>query len=104
MVKKMQETDTENEIREAYRVFDKERTGVIAVSEMRLILSNLPEKLSEEEIEEMLATADRCVRGRSQSWNGNVIVVLFLVFCRDGNGSFSYDEFRMMIGATLSMK
>ncbi len=104
MVKKMQETDTENEIREAYRVFDKERTGVIAVSEMRLILSNLPEKLSEEEIEEMLATADRCVRGRSRSWNGNVIVVLFLFFCRDGNGSFSYDEFRMMIGATLSMK
>ena len=81
MVKKMQESDTENEIREAYRVFDKERTGVIAVSEMRLILSNLPEKLSEEEIEEMLATADR-----------------------DGNGSFSYDEFRMMIGSTLSMK
>ena len=59
MVKKMQETDTENEIREAYRVFDKERTGVISISEMRLILSNLPEKLSEEEIEEMLATADR---------------------------------------------
>jgi len=29
MVKKMQETDTENEIREAYRVFDKERTGNI---------------------------------------------------------------------------
>jgi len=27
MVRKMQETDTENEIREAYRVFDKERTG-----------------------------------------------------------------------------
>lgn len=28
MVKKMQETDTENEIREAYRVFDKERAGI----------------------------------------------------------------------------
>ena len=47
MVKKMHESDSENEIREAYRVFDKERTGCIAVSEMRLILSNLPEKLSE---------------------------------------------------------
>ena len=47
MVKKMHESDSENEIREAYRVFDKERTGFIAVSEMRLILSNLPEKLSE---------------------------------------------------------
>jgi len=80
MVKKMQETDTENEIREAYRVFDKERTGVIDASEMRLILSNLPEKLSDEEIDEMLRTADK-----------------------DGNGAFSYDEFRLMIGATLSI-
>ena len=61
MVKKMQETDTENEIREAYRVFDKERTGQIAVSEMRHILSNLPEKLSHEEIDEMLRTADKVI-------------------------------------------
>ncbi len=81
MVKKMAETDTENEIREAYRVFDKERTGAIAASEMRLILSNLPEKLSDDEIDEMLRTADR-----------------------DGNGCLSYDEFRMMIGASLTMK
>ena len=63
MVKKMQETDTENEIREAYRVFDKERTGQIAVSEMRHILSNLPEKLSHEEIDEMLRTADKVITG-----------------------------------------
>ena len=80
MVKKMQESDTENEIREAYRVFDKERTGMIEASEMRLILSNLPEKLSDAEIDEMLTTADK-----------------------DGSGAFSYDEFRLMIGATLSM-
>jgi len=80
MVKKMQESDTENEIREAYRVFDKERTGMIEASEMRLILSNLPEKLSDAEIDEMLTTADK-----------------------DGNGAFSYDEFRLMIGATMHM-
>ena len=42
-----------------FQVFDKERTGGIAVSEMRLILSNLPEKLSDEEIDEMLRTADK---------------------------------------------
>ena len=47
------------ELGEAYRVFDKERTGQIAVSEMRHILSNLPEKLSHEEIDEMLRTADK---------------------------------------------
>merc|ERR1712018_896821 len=80
MVKKMQETDTENEIREAYRVFDKERTGMIEASEMRMIFSALPDKLSAEEIDEMLTTADK-----------------------DGNGAFSYDEFRLMIGATMHM-
>ena len=61
MVKKMHESDTENEIREAYRVFDRERAGAIAAGEMRLVLSNLPERLSDEEIEEMLLTADRWV-------------------------------------------
>ncbi len=71
MVKKMQETDTENEIREAYRVFDKERTGRIAVSEMRHILSNLPEKLSHEEIDEMLRTADKVF----------ILIKTFLILC-----------------------
>ncbi len=61
MVKKMHESDTENEIREAYKVFDRERAGAIAAGEMRLVLSNLPERLSDEEIEEMLLTADRWV-------------------------------------------
>ncbi len=88
MVKKMQETDTENEIREAYRVFDKERTGVIAVSEMRLILSNLPEKLSEEEIEEMLATADRCVRGGDRGLGmKRLLSFFFLSFAETGTGA-----------------
>ena len=32
-------------IREAYRVFDKERTGAITFEEMRRILRNLPEKV-----------------------------------------------------------
>ena len=38
-----------------------ERTGRIAVSEMRHILSNLPEKLSYEEVDEMLRTADKVI-------------------------------------------
>ena len=59
MVKKMQENDTENEIREAYRVFDKEREGAIAASELRMIFAALPQRLSDQEIEEMLRAADR---------------------------------------------
>ena len=58
MVKKMAETDTENEVREAYRVFDKDKDGYITRSELRMIFSALPERLSNEEIEEMLDAAD----------------------------------------------
>lgn len=79
MTKKIQLSDTENEIREAFRVFDKERTGGIAVSEMKWILSNLPEEISSQEIDEMLKTGDR-----------------------DGNGFIKYDEFRLMIGGSIA--
>ena len=58
MVKKMQESDTENEVREAYRVFDKDRDGYISASELRMIFAALPERLSPEEIEEMWEAAD----------------------------------------------
>ena len=54
----MAESDTENEVREAFRVFDKEREGFITRSELRMIFAALPEKLTEEEIEEMLEAAD----------------------------------------------
>ena len=58
MVKKMAESDTENEVREAYRVFDKDRDGFISRDELRMIFAALPERLSAEEIEEMLEAAD----------------------------------------------
>ena len=58
MVKKMAESDTENEVREAYRVFDKDRDGFISRQELRMIFAALPEKLTNHEIEEMLDAAD----------------------------------------------
>ena len=58
MVKKMSEADTENEVQEAYRVFDKDKDGFITRSELRMIFAALPERLSHEEIEEMLDAAD----------------------------------------------
>lgn len=47
------------QVREAYRVFDKERRGCIEASELRMIFAALPERLSDQEIEEMLRAADR---------------------------------------------
>ena len=58
MVKKMAESDTENEVREAYRVFDKEREGFITRAELRMIFGALPDRLTSEEIDEMLEAAD----------------------------------------------
>lgn len=64
MFRKMREKDPENEIREAFRVFDAEGTGYIGenhnhhsqshllhldAEEMRAILLQLPEPLSDEE-------------------------------------------------------
>ena len=73
MVKKMAESDTENEVREAYRVFDKDRDGFISRAELRMIFSALPERLTHEEIEEMLEAADEdgnlLVRFETSSFN-----------------------------------
>ena len=73
MVKKMAESDTENEIREAYRVFDKDRDGFISRAELRMIFSALPERLTHGEIEEMLDAADEdgnlLVRFETSSFN-----------------------------------
>ena len=46
------------QVREAYRVFDKEREGFITRAELRMIFAALPERLTDEEIEEMLEAAD----------------------------------------------
>ena len=73
MVKKMTESDTENEVREAYRVFDKDRDGFISRAELRMIFSALPERLTHGEIEEMLDAADEdgnlLVRFETSSFN-----------------------------------
>ena len=58
MVKKMSESNCDTETLEAYRVFDKDMDGFITRSELRMIFSALPERLTPEEIEEMLEAAD----------------------------------------------
>merc|ERR1719513_171868 len=43
---------------EAFKVFDKEGTGMISVAELRHVLTNLGEKMSPEEVDEMVREAD----------------------------------------------
>jgi len=67
--------DTEDDIRAAFRVFDKEANGFIPAAELRHVMTSLGEGLTEEEVDEMIRNADA-----------------------DGDGQVKYDEFvtRMM--------
>lgn len=58
MAKKMKDTDSEEEMREAFRVFDKDGNGFISAAELRHVMTNLDEKITEEEVNEMIKEAD----------------------------------------------
>lgn len=71
-----QPTDTEDELREAFRVFDRDGSGWISAAELRHIMTHLGEKLSDEEVDEMMKEADP-----------------------SGNGQVNYEEFIKIIMA-----
>ncbi|KAJ4969541.1 hypothetical protein NE237_016242 [Protea cynaroides] len=75
MARKMKETDAEEELKEAFKVFDKDQNGYISATELRHVMINLGEKLTDEEVDQMIKEADL-----------------------DGDGQVNYEEFvRMMM-------
>ena len=50
--------DTEDELLQAFRVFDKDNSGTISASEMRDVLKALGEDLTDKEINEIMQAAD----------------------------------------------
>lgn len=58
MSKKIKDTDTEEEIRDAFRIFDKDGNGLISANELKQLMANLGEKLTDEELDEMMREAD----------------------------------------------
>lgn len=58
LVRKMKDTDTEEELIEAFKVFDRDGNGLISAAELRHVMTNLGEKLTEEEVDEMIREAD----------------------------------------------
>lgn len=76
MAKKLKDSDSEEEIKQAFKVFDRDGNGTISVSELKSVMSSLGEKLTDGEIDAMIREADV-----------------------DGDGEISYDEFvKMMLG------
>ena len=75
MSKKATHTNSESELIEAFKVFDKDGNGFITAQELRHVMTNLGEKITQEEADEMIGEADL-----------------------DGDGRIDYEEFvKMMI-------
>ncbi|PSR92769.1 Calmodulin-like protein [Actinidia chinensis var. chinensis] len=74
MANRMKETDAEEELKEAFKVFDKDQNGYISATELRQVMINLGEKLSDEEVDQMIKEADL-----------------------DGDGQVNFDEFVKMM-------
>lgn len=58
MARKMKDDDSEEELREAFKVFDKDGSGDISAAELRHVMTSLGEKLTDEEVDEMIREAD----------------------------------------------
>lgn len=64
MARKMKDTDSEEEIREAFKVFDRDNNGFISAAELRHVMTSIGEKLTDDEVEEMIREADQDGDGR----------------------------------------
>lgn len=58
MARRAGNADTQEELRAAFGVFDKDNSGTISAAELRHVMTNLGEKLTDEEVDEMLREAD----------------------------------------------
>lgn len=75
-IRKLKEDEEEKELKEAFRVLDSQKKGVIPVSDLRWILASLGDDITDDEIDDMIAETDT-----------------------DGSGTVDYEEFyTLMMG------
>ncbi|KAJ4838587.1 hypothetical protein Tsubulata_007083 [Turnera subulata] len=75
MARKMKENEADEELREAFKVFDKDQDGYISPNELKHVMINIGEHPTDEELEQMIRDADL-----------------------DGDGQVNFEEFvRMML-------
>lgn len=51
--------DVDEELKDAFRVFDKNHDGLLSASELRDVLATLGEEMCHDEIDELIAAADK---------------------------------------------
>jgi calmodulin len=84
MARKMKDTDSEEEIREAFKVFDRDNNGFISAAELRHVMTSIGEKLTDDEVDEMIREADQDGDGRIDcmltSWSSPGVAHHLLTF------------------------
>ena len=58
MARKMKDTDADEELIEVFKIFDMDGNGLISADELRLVMQNLGDNMTEEEVNEMITLAD----------------------------------------------
>ncbi|KAH8811189.1 calcium ion binding, calmodulin [Xylogone sp. PMI_703] len=74
MAYKSEKPDFDKEMRQAFRVFDRDNSGTISSEELRRVLASLGENLTDEQIDELMKEADQ-----------------------DGDGKIDYYEFSQIM-------
>ncbi|ALC42285.1 CG11165 [Drosophila busckii] len=64
MILRMCQEPDDDELREAFRVYDKENTGYIGIDQLRFVLMALGQKLTEDELEDIIRDGDEDRDGR----------------------------------------
>merc|ERR1712087_530182 len=70
MATKLQDADSIEEMKEAFMVFDRDKSGAVSASELKHVMCNLGEQVTNEEVEDMIREADA-----------------------DGDGELSFEDF-----------
>jgi calmodulin len=74
--RKVNETDSEEDIKEVFKIFDRDASGLISAAELRQVMTSLGENLTDDEIDEMIREAGQ-----------------------EGDGQIDYNEFvQLMMG------
>jgi Ca2+-binding EF-hand superfamily protein len=76
MRKKTKEYEDEQELREAFRVFDKNNRGVIEAGDLKIIFQTLDPDMPDEEVEQIIAEVDEDGSG-TVDFEGNYSNLLF---------------------------
>ena len=58
LARKMKDHDTESQVMDAFKVFDREGNQGISIDDLQRVMANLGDKLSKEELEFMIREAD----------------------------------------------